>query len=172
MDYESLERLDQLLTDSSAVEFRAVLPEIPVNLFADDFYQWAAKDGPDNWEEGCLPMFGALSRLVKAEPSYDVAMAEISKLQDSLRPEVAEPEDVADEPEQVIEEPEVVSDEPVVTQVQEDPREAAKAAAETIGPTIIEKLLQRYPDFASRLSPEELAKIAMESMGEAISEKS
>ena len=151
MDYGSLETLDQLLSDSSATEFREVLPDIPVDKFADDFYQWVDKDGPDDWGQDYLLMFSALGRLVRAESSFDIAVASIKTLQKSLQPAVAPVE----------EEPETPPP---------PPEEAAKEAAGLIGPAIIEKLLLEHPEFLAEVPPEELSKIAMEAMGKAIDE--
>lgn len=150
MDYESLETLDELLGDSSAAEFREVLPDIPAGKLSDGFYQWVDKDGPDNWGQEYHSMFLALGRLVRAENSYDIAMSSIKTLQKKLRPTVTPAEPVIDEP------------------PPPPPEEAAREAAVVIGPAIIEKLLQEHPEFVADIPAEELSKIAMEAMGQAI----
>lgn len=150
MDYQNLEILDQLLRDSSATEFREVLPDIPVDKFANDFYQWVDKDGPDEWGYDYHPMFAALGRLLRAHSSFDMAMSEIKTLQQQLRPAAPAEETVADTP--------------------PEPAAAAKNASGTIGPAIIGKLLQEHPEFVADMPPGELSKVTMEAMGVAIGE--
>ena len=149
MDYESLETLEQLLTDSSATEFREVLPDIPVDKFADDFYQWVDKDGPDSWGQDYFSMFTALGRLVRAESSYDIATASIRTLQKSVQPAAPQPESEPEAP-------------------PPPPDEAAKEAVALIGPAIFEKLLQEHPEFVAEVPPNELSDIGMEAIGIAI----
>lgn len=150
MDYQNLETLDQLLRDSSATEFREVLPDIPVNKFANDFYQWVDKDGPDEWGYDYHPVFAGLGRLVRAHSSFDMAMSEIKTLQQQLRPATPAEKTVDDTP--------------------PEPGEASKNASGTIGPAIIGKLLQEHPEFVADVPPEVLSQVTAEAMGKAIGE--
>ena len=156
MDYEGIEGLEQLLRDSNATEFREVLPDIPVDKIASEFYQWVDSDAPAAWGPNYHSMRGALGALVRAEPSYDIAMAEIRMRQDSVRPPVTQADTVSDaEPGQ---------------EALPDPSDAATEVAARIGPVIIDRLLQEYPEFASRLTADQLSSAAVTAIGAAISE--
>jgi hypothetical protein len=178
MDYEGITTLEQLINDSGATEFQENVLYIPVDKFADDFYQWADTEAPSDWGDQYRPMLKALSRLVRAEISYDTAMAMIAKLQARVQPAANVEED---DDEEEVPDPEYVTadqEEEAVGQGEEgteehipDPAEAAKEAVAAIGPTIIEQLQRDYPEFASRLTPEQLSAAAMLAIGEAISQQ-
>ena len=157
MDYEGISTLDELLGNSGATEFRGSIQALPVDKSESDFYQWAAVEAPATWDPAYHPMLRALSRLVKAEASYDVAMGQIRHLQNQLRPEPAADETPLQEPAQ---------------ESIPDPAEAAREAVATIGPALIEELSRAYPDFASRLTPEELSSAVMDAIGDAVLEVS
>jgi len=138
MNYESYKTLDELVTDSSATEFRDNVDYLPTDKNKQEFLDWITSDAMPSWSPAERPLLEVLAKLVgeASELDYDSAIRRIEE----LKP--AEPED---------------EDEgPVPT-----PAEAVDDVAKEIASPIIRQLQEEHPDIAARLTPEQLSDFAI-----------
>lgn len=147
MGYESYGTLEELLEDSDATEFRAMLPEIPVTLSQQELLDWA---GP-GWSSEYTEALDTFKRLAGAAADYDAAMALVRELQ----------EETAGSAEQALQ--------PDQEQALE-PAEAVAEVTQAITVPAIQALQEQYPDVAARFTPEQIQAAAMAATAAAVNE--
>jgi hypothetical protein len=152
MDYDSIENLDMLLSDSSATEFKESLLDIPVDLSQSNFDEWLTKAISD-WGSDYQSMLENLKRLVEGYINFDAAMSAIKTAQDKARPPapVVAP---APDPVQSASPP-------------KKPEEAAKVLNQQFAP-LIEKLKTEHSAVVEQFDPQELADAFIKGIASAI----
>lgn len=147
MGYESYETLEELLEDSDATEFRAMVPEIPVTLSQQELQDWA---GP-GWSSEYQEALDAFKRLAGSATDYEAAMAQVKELQEEAAG--AAEQDTQPGQEQVLE-----------------PAEAVAEVTQAIAVPAIQALQEQYPEVAARFTPEQIQAAALAATAAAVNE--
>ncbi len=103
MDYQRVATFDELMSDSTAVEFHGNVQYFPVDKNLREFTEWVDADAKPNWGTEYEPMLSAVKRLVsESDLAYADAIAKIAALQeaaDDASEEGEDPRDGEDDPE-------------------------------------------------------------------------
>jgi mannose-6-phosphate isomerase class I len=159
MGYESYETIEELLEDSDATEFRAIVPDIPVTLSRQELLDW---DEP-GWSSEYQEALEAFKTLAGSAADYDGAMARVKELQEEL----------ADSAEETPQPDQEQVPQPGPEQVAErvpEPAEAVAEVAQAITVPAIQSLQEQYPDVAARFTPEQIQAAAMAATTAVVSE--
>jgi hypothetical protein len=144
MDYGVYQSLEELLSDGTATEFRAIVPEIPVALSREQLLDWP---GP-GWGGDHEAALAAFKRLVGAA-DYELAMTQVAALQQAAGPVghgQAQSQDPAPEP-----------------------GAAAAEVGRAITAAAIEALRDQYPEVAARFTAEQIRAAALAATSAALS---
>jgi hypothetical protein len=179
MDYEGCKELKDLVSDSSATEFRDGLTDYPLEKNQTEFIDWINSEALPHWGPQYQTMLEALRRLVGSASELDFVAAK--RLIEDLIPADEAAEDAEDDAEL---EPEDDDEDDGVADLaleeddedEDDPEEipppsqAAQNVARDVTAPVIAEFQREYPEIAARLTPDQLSAMAMRATATVVAE--
>ena len=156
MGYQNYGTIEELLEDSDATEFRAIVPEIPVTLSREELLEWA---GP-GWSGEYQEALDTFKRLAGAASDYDTVMARVCELQAAAQQARQRDQERTSQPGQHAPDQEQAP----------EPTQAVAEVTQAITVPAIEALREQYPDVAARFTPEQIQAAATAAAAASVNE--